>query len=248
VGRLPGAAGLLTAVALAHPRWEAWRTFERFTEQARLVVVESQVQARSLRHNYIGTEHLLLGLLAEPDRPPVGVLRARGVELQIARECLTSIVPAGEEEASGQIPFTPRAKKTLELAVRECLSTGHRMITPEHLLLGLLSQGDGVATQILRALGVDLDDLRSAVVESLPPPGESEPRVRVLRGRRGREVAPANLELGFLLEPSPEVRRLLMSAGARALDDGRTEISIADVEEALRRRGGSAEPPHASTG
>ena len=189
-------------------------------------------------------------MLATPDRPPADVLRAHGVELQIARQCLTSIVPAGEEEASGQIPFTPRAKKTLELAARECLSTGYQRITPQHLLLGLISESEGVAIQILRALGVDLDGLRTAVVESLPPPGESapEPRVRVLRGRRGREVALANMELGFLLGPSPEVRRLLMSAGARALDDGRTEIEIADVEEALRRSGGSAEPPQASTG
>ena len=163
---------------------------------------------------------------------------------------MTRIVPPGEDEVTGQIPFTPRAKKTLELSLRESLSTGSGRVLPDHLLLGLLREGEGVAIQVLRADGVDIAALRTAVVESLPPPEEleTEPRSRVVRGRPGMGPLAAAAMPGFNVQPSPELRRLLMSAGALALDDGRTEIGIADVEEALRRRGGSEEPPHASRG
>jgi ATP-dependent Clp protease ATP-binding subunit ClpA len=252
VGRLPGAAGLLDGpVAPAHPRWEAWRTFERFTDQARGVIVDAQAEARGLRHNYIGTEHLLLGLLAQADRAPADVLVEHGVDLDTVRARVTSIVPFGEEQTAGQIPFTPRAKKTLELSLRESLRTSGGRVLPHHLLLGLLREGEGVAAQVLGDLGVDLDALRAAVLASLPPPvdePETESPSRLSRVQRGRAVSAAVMMTGYTVDPSPEVRRLLMSAGARALDDGRTVISIADVEEALRRRGGSAEPPQASTG
>jgi ATP-dependent Clp protease ATP-binding subunit ClpA len=248
VGRLPGAARLLT-LAGAGRRWEANRTFERFTDQARQVIVDAQTQARDLRHNYIGTEHLLLGVLAREDREPAGILRAQGVDLDAARACLATIVPAGEGAVVGQIPFTPRAKKTLELSLRESLSSGSGRVLPHHLLLGLLSEGEGVASQILRSLGVDLNYLRAAVVQSLPPPEETEveSRTRVMRSRHGGVPPMTTAMAGYHLELSPDVRRLLMSAGARALDDSRTQIEIADVEEALRRRGGSEEPPRAST-
>jgi hypothetical protein len=121
---------------------------------------------------------------------------------------------------------------------------------PHHLLLGLLREGEGVAAQILRDLGVELDVLRSAVLASVPPADapEAESRGRVVRGRHGMSVMTAAAVPGFSVQASPDVRRLLMAAGARALDDGRTEIAIADVEEALRRWGGSEEPPRASAG
>ena len=201
-------------------------------------------------HNYIGTEHLLLGLLAQPGDRVAESLRVWGVDLASARGCLATIVPAGQEEVTGQIPFTPRAKKTLELSLRECLKTGGDRVAPQHILLGLMAEGEGVASQILRALGFDLDSRRMAMVESLPLPEEPEagPGPRVVRTRRGSGAAMSTAMVGYTLEPSSELRRLLMSAGARALDDGRTQIEVADVEEALRRRGGSEEPPRASTG
>jgi ATP-dependent Clp protease ATP-binding subunit ClpA len=163
---------------------------------------------------------------------------------------VTSIVPSADDESAGQIPFTPRAKKTLELSLRESLRTSGGRVLPHHLLLGLMREGDGVAARVLGDLEVDLDALRAAVLEALPPAEEVEadaPRA-VARVRRARGPSAPPITAGFIVDPSPEVRRLLMSAGARALDDGRTEIEIADVEEALRRRGGSAEPPQASTG
>jgi ATP-dependent Clp protease ATP-binding subunit ClpC len=202
--------------------------------------VEAQVEARALRHNYIGTEHLLLGVLAQRDRAAAHALRARGVDADVARASLATIVGAGEEPGSGQIPFTPRAKKTLELALRESLALGSNEVAPEHILLGVLKEGEGVACQILRALDVDLGGLRTDVIQSLSSPGE------VVREAHRRGPARPVLDLGFHLEPSAAVRRLLMSAGARALDAGRTEISVADVEEALRRRGDSEEPPGAA--
>jgi ATP-dependent Clp protease ATP-binding subunit ClpC len=202
-----------------------------------------------LGHNYIGTEHLLLGLLAEADRPPADVLAQHGVDLEIARGGVTSIVPPGDTGVSGQIPFTPRAKKTLELSLRESLRTSGGRVLPHHLLLGLLRVDEGVAPRVLGDLGVDLHALRAAVLEALPPVDEMEAESpsRVSRVRHGHGMSAAVMMTGYTVDPSPDVRRLLMSAGARALDDGRTVISIADVEEALRRRGGSAEPPQAST-
>jgi ATP-dependent Clp protease ATP-binding subunit ClpA len=163
---------------------------------------------------------------------------------------VTAIVGPGEEVAAGQIPFTPRAKKTLELSLRESLRTSRGRVLPHHLLLGLIGEGEGVAARVLGDLGVDLEALCAAVVAALPPVPEGEAEVErpggVVRSRRAG--AAAVMTTGYTVDPSPELRRLLMSAGARALDDGRTVISIADVEAALRRRGGSAEPPQASTG
>ncbi len=211
------------------------------------MVVEAQGQSRDLRHHYIGTEHLLLALLFG-ERPPADVLRGQGVDGLAVRAAVTRIVPPGEDEVTGQIPFTPRAKKVLELSLRESLSSGGGRVMPHHLLLGLLREGEGVALQVLQSLGVDTEALRTAVLESLPPPEETEveSRTRVVRSRRGAGAA-AVMASGFTVDPSPEVRRLLMSAAARALDDGRTEITIADIEAALRRRDDSEEPPPAST-
>jgi ATP-dependent Clp protease ATP-binding subunit ClpC len=213
------------------------------------VVIDAQAEARGLFHHYIGTEHLLLGLLADDDRPPADILRARGVDLETVRSCVTAIVARGEADVSGQIPFTPRAKRTLELALRESLSAGGGRVQPHHLLLGLLGEGEGVAAQILRGLHVDFDRLRAAVIEALPPPEAVEPlsrsRVMPVPHASGAGVLMTG---SYTVDPSPEVRRLLMSAGARALDDGRTEITVADIEDALRRRGDSREPPQASTG
>jgi ATP-dependent Clp protease ATP-binding subunit ClpC len=147
--------------------------FERFTERARQVPVLAQDEARSLGHNYIGTEHLLIGLLREEDGLAAGVLETLGVTLAEVHERVTAIVPPGEEPGgTGQMPFTPRAKKVLELSLREALSTGHNHIGTEHILLGLLQEGGGVGARVLSDLGVDAETVRREVVTTMGgPPG-----------------------------------------------------------------------------
>jgi ATP-dependent Clp protease ATP-binding subunit ClpC len=127
--------------------------FERFTERARQVIVLAQAEARALKHNYIGTEHLLLGLLREEEGLAARVLASFGITLDDVRAEVTRIIGQGDEVEAGQIPFTPRAKKILELSLREALDLGHNYIGTEHLLLGLLREGEGVAVRILLDLG-----------------------------------------------------------------------------------------------
>jgi ATP-dependent Clp protease ATP-binding subunit ClpA len=152
--------------------------FERFTNRARHVVVLAQEEARELHHNYIGTEHILLGLLGEPDGFAARVLSSFGMSLDGAREEVRSIIGTGTRQVSGHIPFTPRAKKTLELSLREALQLHHNYIGTEHILLGVIREGDGVGAQILRQHG-DLTAIRTAVID-LVPAGKSE----AARGRR----------------------------------------------------------------
>ena len=141
--------------------------FERFTSRARHVVVLAQEEARRLRHNYIGTEHILLGLLGEPDGVAGRVLAGFGMSLESTRREVTAIVSAGTTAPSGHIPFTPRAKKTLELALREALQLHHNYIGTEHILLGLMREGEGVAAQILLQ-HADLQAIRTAVTDLVP--------------------------------------------------------------------------------
>jgi ATP-dependent Clp protease ATP-binding subunit ClpC len=141
--------------------------FERFTETARRVVVSAQEQARSLNHNYIGTEHLLLGILAMPESAAAQVLMASGIDLGAARASVTAIIGTGGASPDGHIPFTPRAKKVLELSLREALQLSNKSIRSEHLLLGLLREGEGVAAQVLIASGLDLAVLRAKVLDSV---------------------------------------------------------------------------------
>jgi ATP-dependent Clp protease ATP-binding subunit ClpA len=141
--------------------------FERFTERARQVVVLAQEEARLLGHDYIGTEHLLLGLLREEEGLAARILESLAVTLDDVRERVTRIVGLGEAAQTGQIPFTPRAKKVLELSLREALGLGHEFIGTEHLLLGLTRDVDGVAAQILRELGLDGERIRGQVTETL---------------------------------------------------------------------------------
>jgi ATP-dependent Clp protease ATP-binding subunit ClpA len=148
--------------------------FERFTNRARHVVVLSQEEARLLNHNYIGTEHILLGLLGEPESIAGTVLASFGFTLEGARAEVEQQIGRGHKELSGHIPFTPRAKKTLELSLREALSIKHNYIGTEHILLGLIREGEGVAAQIMRER-TDLTDIRAAVLAavSAADPGES---------------------------------------------------------------------------
>jgi ATP-dependent Clp protease ATP-binding subunit ClpA len=147
--------------------------FERFTERARQVVVLAQDESRRLGHPFIGTEHLLLGLLREEEGIAASVLDALDVTLDDVRSEVLRIVGRGEQVSTGQIPFTPRGKKTLELALREAVALGHRHIGTEHVLLGLARVDDGVAAQILREQDVDSERLRTEVVRRLS--GSPEP-------------------------------------------------------------------------
>jgi ATP-dependent Clp protease ATP-binding subunit ClpC len=145
--------------------------FERFTERARQVVVLAQEEARTLKHNYIGTEHILLGLLREEEGLAARVLESLDITVERVRAQVVRIVGSGEEVTSGQIPFTPRAKKVLELALREALSLGHNYIGTEHILLGLVRENEGVAARILVDFDADSEKIRNEVIRMLSGPG-----------------------------------------------------------------------------
>jgi ATP-dependent Clp protease ATP-binding subunit ClpC len=138
--------------------------FERFTDRARRVIVLAQEEARMLSHGYIGTEHLLLGLIHEGGGVSGAALESLSITLDDARAQVVSIVPRGQEPLSGHIPFTPRAKKILELSLREALDLGHGSIGPEHILLGIVREGQGVANQVLANLGADGPRVRAEVI------------------------------------------------------------------------------------
>jgi Clp amino terminal domain, pathogenicity island component len=143
--------------------------FERFTERARHVVVFAQEEARSLKHNYIGTEHILLGLLREEAGLAARVLESFDITAERVRDEVVRIVGSGEEATPGQIPFTPRAKSVLELALREAQNLGRNYIGTEHILLGLASENEGVAIRILLDLDAGPEKLRNEVIRMMPP-------------------------------------------------------------------------------
>jgi ATP-dependent Clp protease ATP-binding subunit ClpA len=143
--------------------------FERFTNRARHVVVLAQEEARRLHHNYIGTEHVLLGLLGEPEGVAARVLEGFGMSLEGTREEVKAIIGTGKKAPSGHIPFTPRAKKTLEYALREAVQLHHTYIGTEHILLGVIREGDGVGAKILKQHSADLAPIRTAVLDLLVP-------------------------------------------------------------------------------
>jgi ATP-dependent Clp protease ATP-binding subunit ClpC len=138
--------------------------FERFTERARRVIVLAQEEARLLDHAWIGTEHILLGLLRDGDGMAARALTELGISLDGARQAVEDMVGRGREAPSGHIPFTPRSKKVLELSLREALQLGSDYIGTEHILLALLREGDGVAAQVLVASGADLNRVRQQVI------------------------------------------------------------------------------------
>ncbi len=141
--------------------------FERFTDRARRVVVLAQEEARLLNHNYIGTEHILLGLIHEGEGVAARALEGMGISLESVRFQVVEIIGQGSQAPSGHIPFTPRAKKVLELSLREALQLGHNYIGTEHILLGLIREGEGVAAQVLQQLGADLPKVRQTVIQLL---------------------------------------------------------------------------------
>jgi ATP-dependent Clp protease ATP-binding subunit ClpC len=164
--------------------------FERFTERARRVVVLAQEEARMLNHNYIGTEHILLGLAREGEGVAARALESLGISLEAVRQQVEEIIGRGQEAPSGHIPFTPRAKKVLELSLREAQQLGHNYIGTEHILLGLIREGSGVAAQVLVKLGADLNRARQQVVQ-------------LLHGYQGEDVTGEGLPLSD--DPSSRV-------------------------------------------
>ena len=141
--------------------------FERFTDRARRVVVLAQEEARMLNHNYIGTEHILLGLIHEGEGVAAKALESLGISLEGVRQQVEEIIGRGDQAPTGHIPFTPRAKKVLELSLREALGLSHNYIGTEHILLGLIREGEGVAAQVLVKLGGSLDRVRQQVIQLL---------------------------------------------------------------------------------
>jgi hypothetical protein len=159
--------------------------FERFTDRARRVVPLAQEEAKRLDHNYIGTEHLLLGLIREGEGVAAKALESLGISLDAVRQQVKEIIGRGQQAPSGHMPFTPRAKKVLELSLREALQLGHDYIGTEHLLLGLIREGDGVAAQVLIRLGADLNRVRQQIIALLYQSKESR-----LARRSAEEGAP----------------------------------------------------------
>src|SRR5450759_5973609 len=142
-----------------------WAMFERFTDGARLLVVRAQEEARMLHHDYIGTEHILLGLIREGEGVAAKALESLDISLDAVREQVQEIIGQGQQAPYGHFPFTPRAKKVLELSLREALQLGHNYIGTEHILLGLIREGEGTAVQVLIKFGAGLNRVRQQVIQ-----------------------------------------------------------------------------------
>ena len=201
--------------------------FERFGEDGRRVVLLAQEEARLLQHHYIGTEHVLLGLLHEGHGVAAQALEAEGVSLEAARDQTQDLVEPKPQSPAGHIPFTPRAKSVLEASLREALQLGHNYIGTEHILLGIVRVGDSVATQVLVALGVDFTQLRQRVTDLVARLSPEPARVHVMSGPLATNVARGHCALcGRDLW---EVDRYVSATTAAVCDQ-----CIADAQRALQ--------------
>src|SRR3978361_1370999 len=200
--------------------------FERFTDRARRVVVLAQEEARMLNHNYIGTEHILLGLIHEGGGVAANALQSLGISLEAVRQQGEEIIGQGQQAPSGHIPFTPRAKKVLELSLREALQLGHNYIGTEHILLGLIREGESVAAQVLVKLGADLNKVRQQVIQLLngyqakEPVGnapEGTPSTSLVLDQFGRNLTQAAREgkLDPVIGREKEIERLMQVLSRR---------------------------------
>jgi len=200
--------------------------FERFTDRARRVVVLAQEEARMLNHNYIGTEHILLGLIHEGEGVAAKAMESLGISLEAVRQQVEEIIGQGQQAPSGHIPFTPRAKKVLELSLREALQLGHNYIGTEHILLGLIREGEGVAAQVLVKLGADLNRVRQQVIQLLngyqskEPAGtapEGAPSTSLVLDQFGRNLTQAAREgkLDPVIGREKEIERLMQVLSRR---------------------------------
>jgi ATP-dependent Clp protease ATP-binding subunit ClpC len=174
--------------------------FERFTDRARRVVVLAQEEARHLNHNFIGTEHILLGLVREGEGVAAQVLEALDISLDAIRAHVVEIVDHGAQTSAAHIPFTPRAKKVLELSLREAMQLGHNYIGTEHILLGLIREGDGVAAQVPVDLGAELSVVRERVIEVLGG-SQAKPETRAPTTADVRGVEPARCSFCGMASP-----------------------------------------------
>src|SRR3990170_2505512 len=202
--------------------------FERFTDRARRVVVLAQEEARMLNHNYIGTEHILLGLIHEGEGVAAKALESLGISLDAVREQVQEIIGQGQQAPSGHIPFTPRAKKVLELSLREALQLGHNYIGTEHILLGLIREGEGVAAQVLTKMGADLNKVRQQVIQLLSGyqgkepvsaggPQEGQPAGSAVLDQFGRNLTQAAREgkLDPVIGRTQEIERVMQVLSRR---------------------------------
>jgi ATP-dependent Clp protease ATP-binding subunit ClpC len=202
--------------------------FERFTDRARRVVVLAQEEARMLNHNYIGTEHILLGLIHEGEGVAAKALESLGISLEAVRQQVEEIIGQGQQAPSGHIPFTPRAKKVLELSLREALQLGHNYIGTEHILLGLIREGEGVAAQVLGKLGADLNRVRQQVIQLLSGyqgkeaatsggPAEGTPSTSLVLDQFGRNLTQAAREgkLDPVIGREKEIERVMQVLSRR---------------------------------
>src|SRR5687767_13221705 len=203
--------------------------FERFTDRARRVVVLAQEEARMLNHNYIGTEHILLGLIHEGEGVAAKALESLGISLEAVRQQVEEIIGQGQSAPTGHIPFTPRAKKVLELSLREALQLGHNYIGTEHILLGLIREGEGVAAQVLVKLGADLNRVRQQVIQLLSGysggkeaataggPAEGTPSTSLVLDQFGRNLTQAAREskLDPVIGREKEIERVMQVLSRR---------------------------------
>jgi hypothetical protein len=201
--------------------------FQRFTDRARRVVVLAQEEARHLNHNYIGTEHILLGLIHEGEGVAAKALESLGISLEAVRDQVKEVIGRGVEAPTGHIPFTPRAKKVLELSLREALQLGHNYIGTEHILLGLLREGEGIAAQVLVELGAGLDRVRQQVVHLLSGYPGGVPPEQVAAAASRPPVAPVAAGPGFYAEGEPpELVRVVPLAREVAAESGLRVVLI----------------------
>src|SRR6187402_2883532 len=233
--------------------------FERFTERARQVVVLAQDEARALKHNYIGTEHILLGLLREEEGLAARVLESLDITVEEVRAQVARIVGQGDEVTTGQIPFTPRAKKVLELALREALSLGHNYIGTEHILLGLVRENEGVAARILLDFDADAEKIRNEIIRMLSGPGRRQSGASVAPGEKtkssklldqfGRNLTKAAVEgkLDPVVGRQTEIERVMQILSRRQKNNpvliGEPGVGKTAVVEGLASRISSSQVP-----